>query len=104
MLSPLAFWFHLRPLAWRKSFRARPRFRARQNSCALAFASGAAIVKTAPATIFKLAETAERSWQNQLPKIMLNIKFTDGIEVVRSQAQAATAVELGKEALPTVSR
>jgi hypothetical protein len=41
--------------------------------------------------IFKLAETAERSWQNQLPKIILNIKFTDGIEVVRSQAQAAAA-------------
>jgi hypothetical protein len=37
--------------------------------------------------IFKLAETAERSWQNQLPKIIVNIKFTDGLEVVRSQAQ-----------------
>jgi len=44
MLSPLAFWLQLRPLAWRKSFRARQRFRARQNSCALAFASVAAIV------------------------------------------------------------
>jgi len=46
--------------------------------------------------IFKLAEAAEKSWRrlnghNQLPKIMLRIKFTDGIEVVRSQAQTAAA-------------
>jgi putative transposase len=45
-------------------------------------------------TIFKLAEAAEKSWRrldghNQLPKVILGIKFTDGIEVVRSQAQAA---------------
>ena len=52
--------------------------------------------KTALAMIFKLAEAAEKSWRrlnghNQLPKIVLGIKFTDGIEVVRSQAQAAAA-------------
>jgi putative transposase len=46
--------------------------------------------------IFKLAEAAERSWRrlnghNQLPKIVLGIKFSDGIEVVRSQAQTAAA-------------
>jgi hypothetical protein len=41
--------------------------------------------------IFKVAGTAERSWQNQLPEIIVNIKFTDGIEVVRSQAQTAAA-------------
>jgi putative transposase len=46
--------------------------------------------------IFKLAEAAEKSWaslngHNQLPKIILGIKFTDGIEVVRSQAQTAAA-------------
>jgi hypothetical protein len=46
--------------------------------------------------IFKLAEAAEKIWRrlnghNQLPKIMLGIKFTDGIEVVRSQAQIAAA-------------
>jgi transposase-like protein len=40
---------------------------------------------------FKLAEAAERSWQNQLPKIILSMKFIDGIEVVRSQAQTAAA-------------
>ena len=52
--------------------------------------------KTALAMIFKLAEAAERRWRrlnghNQLPKIILGVKFTDGIEVVRSQAQAAAA-------------
>jgi putative transposase len=52
--------------------------------------------KTALAMIFKLAEAAERSWRrldghNQLPKIILGVKFTDGIEVVRSKAQAAAA-------------
>jgi putative transposase len=46
--------------------------------------------------IFKLAEAAEKSWRrlnghNQLPKIILGIKFTGGIEVVRSQAQIAAA-------------
>jgi putative transposase len=52
--------------------------------------------KTALAMIFKLAEAAEKSWRrlnghNQLPKIILGIKFTDGIEVIRSQAQTAAA-------------
>jgi transposase-like protein len=52
--------------------------------------------KTALAMIFNLAEAAERSWRrldghNQLPKLILGVKFTDGIEVVRSQAQAAAA-------------
>jgi putative transposase len=50
--------------------------------------------KTALAMIFKLAEAAERSWRrldghNQLPKLILGARFADGIEVVRSQAQAA---------------
>ena len=52
--------------------------------------------KTALAMIFKLAEAAERSWRrlnghNQLPKIILGIKFSDGIEVVGSRAQTAAA-------------
>ena len=52
--------------------------------------------KTALAMIFKLAEAAEKSWRrldghNQLPKVILGAKFFDGIEVVRSQAQAAAA-------------
>jgi hypothetical protein len=46
--------------------------------------------------IFKLVEAAEKSWRrldghNQLPKVILGVKFTDGIEVVRSQAQTAAA-------------
>jgi putative transposase len=39
---------------------------------------------------------AEKSWRrldghNQLSKIILGVKFTDGIEVVRSQAQTNAA-------------
>src|ERR1700694_138211 len=53
-------------------------------------------VSPALAMIFKLAEAAEKSWRhldgyNQLPKVILGVKFTDGIEVVRSQAQTAAA-------------
>jgi putative transposase len=52
--------------------------------------------KTALAMIFKLAQAAEKSWRRlkghaQLPKVILGVKFTDGIEVVRSQAQATAA-------------
>jgi putative transposase len=52
--------------------------------------------KTALAMIFKLAEAAEKSWRrldghSQLPKLILGVKFADGIEVVRPQAKAAAA-------------
>ena len=52
--------------------------------------------KTALAMIFKLAQAAEKSWNrlrghDQLPKVILGIKFNDGIEVVISQAQTAAA-------------
>jgi putative transposase len=52
--------------------------------------------KTALAMIFKLAEAAAQSWRrlngrNQLSKLILGVKFADGIEVVRLQAQAAAA-------------
>ena len=55
--------------------------------------------KTALTMIFKLAEAAEKNWRrldghNQLPKLILGVKFADGIEVVRSQAQAAAASSL----------
>ena len=51
--------------------------------------------KTALAMIFKLAEAAEKSWRrldghNLLPKLLLGVKFADGIEI-KSQAQAAAA-------------
>jgi putative transposase len=46
--------------------------------------------------IYKLAHAAEKSWNrlrghNQLPKVILGVKFNDGIEFVKSQAQAAAA-------------
>jgi putative transposase len=46
--------------------------------------------------IFKVAEAADKSSRrldghNQLPKIILGVRFTDGVEVVRPQAQAAAA-------------
>ena len=52
--------------------------------------------KTALAMIFKLAQAAERSWHrlrgyDQLPKVICGVKFNNGIEVVRSQAQTAAA-------------
>jgi putative transposase len=52
--------------------------------------------KTALAMIFKLAQAAEKSWNrlrghNQLPKVIIGVKFNDGIEVAKSQAQAAAA-------------
>lgn len=45
---------------------------------------------------FKFAQSAETSWRrlrgyNQVPKIIMGVKFTDGIEVVTSQSQAAAA-------------
>ena len=59
-------------------------------------AKGCLSNKTALAMIFKLADAAERKGRqldghNQLPKVILGIKFTDGIEVLRGQAQAAAA-------------
>ena len=52
--------------------------------------------KTALAMIFKLAQAAEKSWRRlkghaQLPKVILGVKFNDGIEVVRSEVQPAAA-------------
>ena len=43
--------------------------------------------KTTLAVVFKLAEAAAKSWRrldghNQLPKVVLGVKFADGIEVV----------------------
>ena len=52
--------------------------------------------KTALAMIFKLTQAAEKRWHrlrghHQLPKVILGVKFNDGIEIVISQAQAAAA-------------
>jgi len=86
---PAEHWKHLRTTNVIESSFATVRHRTvRSNGCLSN--------KTALAMIFKLAEAAEKSWRrlnghNQLPKIILGIKFTDGIEVVRSQAQTAAA-------------
>jgi putative transposase len=52
--------------------------------------------KTALAMVFKLVEGAQKSWRrldghNQLPKLIQGVKFTDGIEAVRQDAQPAAA-------------
>ena len=52
--------------------------------------------KTALAMVFKLVDAPQKSWRrldghNQLPKLIQGVRFTDGIEVVRSQAQTAAA-------------
>lgn len=52
--------------------------------------------KTALAMIFKLAQAAEKHWRrldghNQLPKLILGIKFANGIEVGRPEAQTLAA-------------
>jgi hypothetical protein len=46
--------------------------------------------------IFKLAQAAEKSWRrlkgySLLPKVILGVKFNDGIEIVKSQSQTAAA-------------
>jgi putative transposase len=54
--------------------------------------------RTALAMVFKLVEAAQRSWRrldghNQLPKLVLGVKFADGLEVATKPAsrQSATA-------------
>jgi hypothetical protein len=51
--------------------------------------------RTGLAMIFKLArlpnETGDVSMANQLPKMSLDVRFADGMEVVTSEAQAVAA-------------
>jgi putative transposase len=86
---PAEHWKHLRTTNVIESSFATVRHRTMRSK-------GCLSNKTALAMIFKLAEAAEKSWRrlnghNQLPKIILGIKFADGIEIVRSQAQTAAA-------------
>ena len=86
---PAEHWKHLRTTNVVESSLATVRHRTVRSK-------GCLSNKTALAMIFKLAEAAEKSWRrldgyNQLPKVILGVKFTDGIEVVRSQAQTAAA-------------
>jgi mutator family transposase len=86
---PAEHWKHLRTTNVIESSFATVRHRTVRSK-------GCLSNKTALAMIFKLAEAAERSWRrlnghNQLSKIILGVKFPDGIEVVRPQAQAVAA-------------
>jgi transposase-like protein len=87
---PAEHWKHLRTTNVIESAFATVRHRTVRSK-------GCLSNKTALAMVFKLAEDAEKtSWRrlngpNQLPKLILGVKFADGIEVVRSQAQAAAA-------------
>lgn len=86
---PAEHWKHLRTTNVIESSFATVRHRTVRSK-------GCLSNKTALAMIFKLAEAAEKSWRrldghNQLPKVILGVKFTDGIEAVRSQAQPAAA-------------
>jgi len=86
---PAEHWKHLRTTNVIESSFATVRHRTVRSK-------GCLSNKTALAMIFKLAEAAEKSWRrlnghNQLPKLILGVKFADGIEVVRLQAQPAAA-------------
>src|ERR1043165_6804261 len=86
---PAEHWKHLRTTNVIESSFATVRHRTVRSK-------GCLSNKTALAMIFKLTEAAEKSWRRldghrQLPKIILGVRFTDGIEVVRSEAQIAAA-------------
>ena len=86
---PAEHWKHLRTTNPIESTFATVRHRTTRSK-------GCLSNKTALAMTFKLAQSAEASWNrlrgyNQLPKVITGVKFKDGIEVVRSQAQTAAA-------------
>jgi transposase-like protein len=86
---PAEHWKHLRTTNPIESTFATVRHRTTRSK-------GCLSNKTALAMTFKLAQSAEASWNrlrgyNQLPKIITGVKFKDGIEIVRSQAQTAAA-------------
>jgi putative transposase len=75
---PAEHWKHLRTTNVIESSFATVRHRTVRSK-------GCLSNRTALAMIFKLAETAEKSWRrldghNQLPKVILGVKFTDGME------------------------
>ena len=85
---PAEHWKHLRTTNVIESTFATVRHRTVRSK-------GCLSNKTALAMIFKVAEAAEKSWRrldghNLLPKLIMGVKFADGIEIT-SQAQAAAA-------------
>jgi putative transposase len=86
---PAEHWKHLRTTNPIESAFATVRHRTTRSK-------GCLSNKTALTMIFKLAQAAEKSWRRLkgyalLPKVLLRVKFNDGIEVVRSQTQTAAA-------------
>jgi transposase-like protein len=86
---PAEHWKHLRTTNPIESAFATVRHRTTRSK-------GCLSNKTALAMIFKLAQAAEKSWRrlkgySLLPKVILGVKFNDGIEIVKSQSQAAAA-------------
>ena len=86
---PAEHWKHLRTTNPIESAFATVRHRTTRSK-------GCLSNKTALAMIFKLAQAAEKSWRrlkgySLLPKVILGVKFNDGIEIVRSQSQTAAA-------------
>jgi transposase-like protein len=86
---PAEHWKHLRTTNPIESTFATVRHRTTRSK-------GCLSNKTALAMTYKLAQSAETSWHrlhgyNHFPKIIMGVKFNDGIEVVRSQAQTAAA-------------
>jgi putative transposase len=84
---PVEHWKHLRTSNPVESTFATVRHRTVRSK-------GCLSNKTALAMVFKLAQAAEKHWrrldgQSQLPKVILGVKFTDGIEVVKEQVQTA---------------
>src|SRR5262249_38092654 len=84
---PAEHWKHLRTTNVIESSLATVRHRTLRSK-------GCLSNKSALAMIFKLADAAEKSWRrlnchNQLPKIILGIKCTDGSEGLNSPAQTA---------------
>jgi putative transposase len=86
---PAEHWKHLRTTNPIESTFATVRHRTTRSK-------GCLSNKTALAMTFKLAQSAEASWNrlrgyNQLSKIIMGVKFKDGVEIVRSHAQTAAA-------------
>ena len=84
---PAEHWKHLRTTNPIESTFATVRHRTTRSK-------GCLSNKTALAMVFKLVEGAQKTWrrldgQNQLRKIIANVKFEDGVEASSPQAKAA---------------
>ena len=86
---PAEHWKHLRTTNVIESTFATVRHRTIRSK-------GCLSNRTALAMVFKLIEAAQNNWRrldghNQLPKIILGVKFTDGLEVVAKPANQKLA-------------